>query len=60
MLRLIERFEKHPKLSKMNTFKDMVRIFGEQCVLDDESRIVECPCGKRPLYKKYDGEKGGL
>ena len=35
MLRLIERFEKHPKLSSMNTFKDMFRVFSEQCEIDD-------------------------
>ena len=35
MLRLIEKFEQHPKLSNMNSFKDMVRVFGEQCEIDD-------------------------
>ncbi len=35
MLRLIERFENHPKLSGINTFKDMVRVFNEQCEIDD-------------------------
>ena len=47
MLRLIERFEKHPKLSNMNTFKDMVRIFGEQCEIDDgKVKIRKHPGGK--------------
>ena len=35
MLRLIERFENHPKLSGINTFKDMVRVFNEQCEIED-------------------------
>lgn len=35
MLRLIEKFEKNTKLSKMNSFKDMVRVFNEQCEIDD-------------------------
>ena len=35
MLRLIEKFEQHEKLSNMNSFKDMVRVFGEQCEIDD-------------------------
>ena len=35
MLRLIERFGKHPKLAGMNTFKDLVRVFGEQCEIDN-------------------------
>lgn len=35
MLRLIEQFENHPKLSGINTFKDMVRVFYEQCKIDD-------------------------
>ena len=47
MLRLIERFEKHPKLSNMNTFKDMVRVFSEQCELDDgKVKIRKHPGGK--------------
>ena len=40
------------------TGKDTKKVGLEECVLDDEFRILECPCGKRPLYKKYDGEKG--
>jgi hypothetical protein len=47
MLRLIERFENHPKLSKINTFKDMVRIFSEQCEIDD---------GKVKIRKNPGGE----
>ena len=44
---MIERFEKHPKLSNMNTFKDMVRIFGKQCEIDDgKVKIREHPDGK--------------
>lgn len=35
MLRLIEKFEQHKKLSNMNSFKNMVQIFGEQCEIDD-------------------------
>lgn len=58
MLRLSERFENHPEFSKMKTFKDAKKVGLEECVLDNESRITEYPCDKRPLYKKYDGEKG--
>ena len=47
MLRLIERFEKHPKLSNMNTFTDMVRVFSEHCELDDgKVKIRKHPGGK--------------
>ena len=47
MLRLIERFEKHPKLSNMNTFKDMFRAFSEQCKIDDgKVKIRKHPGGK--------------
>jgi len=46
MLRLIEKFEQHDKLSNMNSFKDMVRVFGEQCEIND---------GKVKIRKKPGG-----
>ena len=47
MLRLIERFEKHPKLSNMNTFKDMFRVFQNNVrLMTARSKSVSIQAGK--------------
>ena len=45
-MKIIERFEAHEKLSKINTFKDLVRVFHEQCeVIDGNVRRHKHPGG---------------
>jgi len=43
---IIKRFEEHEKLSNINTYKDLVRVFHEQCeVVDGNIRRREHPGG---------------
>jgi hypothetical protein len=58
MLRLIERFKTHPKLSNMNTFKDMVRIFNEQCEIDDGKVKIRKHPGGEALVNPSDPDAG--
>jgi hypothetical protein len=54
MLRLIERFENHPKLSRMNSFNDMVRIFSEQCQIDNGKVKIRKNPGGRAMVNPSD------
>jgi hypothetical protein len=50
MSRLIERFENHEKLSNMTTFKNLKRVFEEQCeILDSKIKIRKHPGGEAML-----------
>ncbi len=54
MLRLIERFEDHPKLSGINTFKDLVRVFNEQCEIDNGKVKIRKHPGSEALVNPSD------
>jgi hypothetical protein len=57
-MKLIERFENHEKLSKINTFKDLVRVFNEQCeVVDGNLRRRKHPGGEA-LVNTSDPDAG--
>ncbi len=50
MSRVIERFENHEKLSNMTTFKNLKRVFEEQCeIIDSKVKIRKHPGGKAML-----------
>jgi hypothetical protein len=38
--------------------KDADKLGLEECEFDDQNRIIKCPRGKKPLHKKFNGEKG--
>ena len=53
------------KLAKMDieliaptTGKDKKKVGLEECTLDDQQRVITCPCGKRPMQKRYIEGKG--
>lgn len=58
MDRLITKFEKHPKLSNMSTFKDIVRVFGEQYLVDDSKVKLNAHPGGGTLQNPSDSEAG--
>jgi hypothetical protein len=50
--------KKGVELIAPTTGKDAKKVGLEECELDSKNRIVRCPCGKRPLQKRYADDKG--
>ncbi|MDD2238053.1 MAG: transposase, partial [Kiritimatiellae bacterium] len=64
LLLLIERYAGVPKISEMNTYKDMVRVFEEQCEVVGDQITIRKHTGSRTMQNPsdpdatYDGHKG--
>lgn len=63
MLRLLEQFEKHPKVSNMNSYKMLFRVFHEQCYIDDGKVKIQAHPGGNAVVNPSDpdaanGHKG--
>jgi len=50
--------QQNVELIAPTTGKNAQRVGLEECQVDDAGRITACPCGKRPLVKRYDDGKG--
>ena len=50
--------ERNVELIAPTTGKDKKKVGLEECTLDDQQRVITCPCGKKPMLKRYIGEKG--
>jgi hypothetical protein len=57
-MKIIERFENHQKLSKINTFKDLVRVFNEQCEMVDGNLQRRKHPGGEALVNTSDPDAG--
>jgi hypothetical protein len=49
---------KDVELVAPTTGKEKGKLGLEECELDDENRIIKCPRAKKPLHKKFSGDKG--
>jgi len=64
LLTLIERFATHKQIAARSTYKNMVRVFEEQCEVVDEKIVIRKTCGGRVMQNPsdpdatYDGHKG--
>ena len=64
LLYLIERFASHAQISPRTTYKNMVRVFQEQCEVVEGKVAIRKKCGGRVMQNPsdpdatYDGHKG--
>jgi len=64
LLFLIECYADHPKIPSMSTYKDMVRVFEEQCEVVGDRVTIRKHTGNRTMQNPsdpdatYDGHKG--